>query len=127
MNRMEKKSGYGIVAVKGLLLFLLLMAVLSAVGIKLGSDTAEKIALIMLFSAVAAYCGFGAAKKGEKSGLLTGAAAGGLLFALSIILSVILFGTLPKNGAMLRVVATTMIPAALAGSIGSRFRPRRRR
>jgi putative membrane protein (TIGR04086 family) len=124
---MEKKSGYGIVAAKGLMLFLLLMAVLSAVGIKLGSDTAEKVALIAVLSAVAAYCGFGAAKKGEKNGLLTGAAAGALIFVLSIILSVILFGSLPKGGAMLRIVATTLIPAALAGSIGSRFRPRKRR
>lgn len=127
MNRMEKKSGYGIVGAKGLILFLLLMAVLSAFGIKLGSDMAEKIALITILSAVGAYCGFGAAKKGEKNGLLTGAMAGTVLFVLSILLSVILFGTLPKGGAMLRIVGTTLIPAALAGCVGSRFRPRRRR
>jgi len=124
---MEKKGGYGIIATKGLLLFLLLMSALSAIGIKLGSDTAEKTALIIILSAVAAYCGFGAAKKGEKNGLLTGALAGAILFVLSVILSVILFGSLPKGGAMLRIVATTLIPASLAGSLGSHFRPRRRR
>ncbi|HWQ52027.1 MAG TPA: TIGR04086 family membrane protein, partial [Terriglobales bacterium] len=117
---MEKKSGYGIVAAKGLLIFLLLMAVLSAVGIKLGSEMAEKIALIAILSAVAGYCGFGAAKKGEKNEALLGVAAGAVIFALMILFSVILFGTFPKGGAMLRLVATTLLPAAVGGGIGGR-------
>ncbi len=109
------------------MLFLLLMAAISAVGTRLGNDTAEKVAMIVILSAVAAYCGFGAAKKGEKNAVLTGAAAGTILFLLSIILSVILFGSFPKGSALLRIVATTLIPSALGGSIGSHFRPRRRR